>query len=310
MIKIRERIANKLQGIANQSTAATRRSEAAVLFQVKADSLTEKTLNSTSPGISGDDICRGQELIVSLTTYGKRLYDAYLPIESIMQGSIKPNRIILWLAEDLRNKELPITLKKQQGRGLEIKFCNDLRAYKKIIPTLRENPDACIVTIDDDAIYQFDLLENMVSAYNSDPNYIYANWLCRIVMGSDGKPIDYMKWPYCSNDVEASHLNFSIGIGGVLYPPGSLAQEVLNESVFMDICNSNDDVWLNAMALLNGTKKKKVITRQLWHNFIDNIYVQDVALKIVNANMMTGECLNNKLIADVYSRYGLFDKLV
>ena len=311
MIKLRDRISNKLKDIAKPPTSATMNAKDKVIFEMKADLLTEKTLNSSSVGIASDDICRGQEVIVSLTTYGKRLYDAYLPIESIMQGSIKPNRIILWLAEELRNQELPLTLKRQQDRGLEVRFCEDIKSYKKLIPTLKEFPDACIVTIDDDAIYKFDLIERMTSAYNDDPNFIYANRMRRITIGDDGKPVSYMQWPYCSNDDGASHLNFSIGVGGVLYPPGALAKEVFNESVFMDLCCTADDVWLNAMALLNGTKVKKVITRHpLGFDYVSNYNVQDIALMNANANKYTGACLNNKILADVYSKYDLYEKLI
>ena len=49
-------------------------------------------------------------MIVTLTTFGQRLNDVYLAIESIMQGSLLPNRIILWLADDMRGKVLPVTL--------------------------------------------------------------------------------------------------------------------------------------------------------------------------------------------------------
>ena len=311
MVKHSELFLQKLSGISKQSNSAMKLSRAEMLFQVKADLLTEKTLNSTSAGISSDDICNGKEVIVSLTTFGKRLYDTYLPIESVMQGSIKPNRIILWLADDLKNKTLPITLQKQQSRGLQVRYCHDIKSYKKIIPTLKEFPDACIITIDDDAIYKFDLIENMVSAYNNDPNHIYANRMRRITLDGNGKPISYLQWPFCTNDDDASHLNFTTGVGAVLFPPGSLAQEVFNESVFMDLCSTADDIWLNAMALLNDTKRKKVITRHpLGFDFSENGNVQDIGLKNINTNKLSSICMNDKILADVFSRYDLFEKLI
>jgi predicted transcriptional regulator len=49
-----------------------------------------------------------------------------------MQGTIKPNRIILWLSKDeFINQQIPITLQKQKKRGLEIEFCDELFSYKK-----------------------------------------------------------------------------------------------------------------------------------------------------------------------------------
>ena len=73
-------------------------------------------------------------ITVSLTTFGKRIDDVYLAIESIAKQTLKPNRVILWLSKDeFFNKKLPITLTNLQKRGLEIKYCKDLKSYNKII---------------------------------------------------------------------------------------------------------------------------------------------------------------------------------
>jgi hypothetical protein len=282
-----------------------------LLYNSMADALTQKTLNSSETGISSDRYCGEQDVIVSLTTYGKRLYEVYLSIESIMQGSMKPNRIILWLAEELQGQELPITLLRQQRRGLDIRYCNDIKSYKKLIPTLKAFPNACIITVDDDFIYKYDLVERLVSSYKKEPEYIHANIINRIVLGNNGKPTSYLKWERDCIAEDANILNFFIGFGGILYPPGSLSSEVLNESVFSDICQTADDVWLNAMALLNGTRIKKVLPRHyLGKDFLVNESVQDTALYLKNANHTTGECQNDPQITAVYSRYHLFEKLI
>lgn len=72
-----------------------------IIYQNRKDRLTELALCSSTKGISKERYCQ-KEVIVSLTTYGKRLYDVYLAIESIMQQSMKPNRIVLWLGDELK----------------------------------------------------------------------------------------------------------------------------------------------------------------------------------------------------------------
>lgn len=277
-----------------------------LLFKFKAESLTEKTMNSTSSGISSEKCCGEHDLIVSLTSYGNRLYDVYLPIESIMQGSLKPNRIILWLSDSLMDTELPITLKKQQNRGLEIKYREDLRSYTKIIHSLKEYQDACIITIDDDAIYNFDLVENLVSAYLKEPQYIHSSRIHRIIIGDDGNPVSYLKWKWCDHNDEPSNLNFLTGVGGVLYPPNAFPKEVFNKSVFLDICKTADDIWLNAMAMLNNTLIKKAFTHNpSGDDYLVNDNVQDTSLyktKVINNQ-------NDISFYNVYSRYGLWRKL-
>lgn len=85
------------------------------------------------------------DIIVSLSTYGKRIWDVYLAIESVMQQTYKPNRIILNLDYLFKDVVLPITIQRQQKRGLEINYCEDIKSFKKLIPTAIKYPDAAII---------------------------------------------------------------------------------------------------------------------------------------------------------------------
>ena len=69
---------------------------------------------------------------------------------------------------------------------LEVRYCKDIRSYKKLIPALRSYPDDAIITIDDDAIYHIDLIEKLVNSYIKDPQFIYFNRGRRIHL-QDGK---------------------------------------------------------------------------------------------------------------------------
>ena len=253
-------------------------------FEREASLLTNLVLSSKEPGVSSNRICK-EEVIISLTSYGKRINDVYLAIESIMRGSLKPNRIILWLNEpDFTEKKLPITLKLQKERGLEIRPCKDIRSYKKLLYTLKDYPEACIITIDDDAIYNFDFLENLIKSHNENPFYIYANRVHRIKKNLDGSIKRYQDWGWTVPKEESIKNDlFFTGIGGVLYPPHSLNEEVFNEDVFSEICPTADDIWFNAMARLKGTKIEKSFTHVAnGEDYILNETVQDCALSLIN----------------------------
>ncbi|BAB51279.1 acyltransferase family protein [Mesorhizobium japonicum] len=85
------------------------------------------------------------ELIVSLTSYPKRFPTLHLTLRCLLSQTIAPNRVILWLtAEDAA--QLPASVTDLKCHGLEIRFCKDIRSYKKIIPTLLAFPSAYIVT--------------------------------------------------------------------------------------------------------------------------------------------------------------------
>jgi hypothetical protein len=271
----------------------------------RAEHLTNCALNSNEYGISDEKYCNN-EIIVSLTTYDRRFYEVYLTIESIMQQSMKPNRIILWLGNELENIDIPITLKNQQKRGLEIKYCKDIKSYKKLIPALKEFPSAAVITIDDDHLYHFDLVENLINAYKKNPNLIYCAKMHRMKLLRNRKPDKYKKWKINCILFDISPLNFLTGIGGVLYPPHCFNKEVLNESVFMDICQYADDIWFNAMALLNGIKIQKIFTHNINGNeHLRNMNAQYTSLSQINLDKK----MNDIQLKAVFDRYNLYDYL-
>ena len=267
--------------------------------------LWDKTLHSKDRGVSDERYC-DEEVVVSLTTYGDRIHDVHLAIESIMQQTMLPNRIVLWLAEDeFQGKALPVALRMQQERGLEIAYCEDLRSYKKLIPSLRRFPEACIVTVDDDVAYNPDFIEKMVRAHKEYPTDICASRIHRIVLDAAGKPAPYLEWQLCVEKCpKENNLAFFTGCGGILYPPGCLPEEVFNQDVYMEICSSADDVWFNAMRLLNGVKVTKVFSISPVGDFMDLPSACITPLRINNCE--TG---NDDAIEAVFGRYGLFEKL-
>lgn len=262
-------------------------------------------LNIDKKGVI-DEWYGDKEIIVSLTTYGKRFSQVYLTIESLMQQTVKANRIVLWLDDSFKNTFLYPVLKKQMGRGLEIYFYKNIYPYKKLIPTLQMFPEAVIITVDDDAFYDANLLQNLISAYIFDPQYIYFNLGHRMKLNSSGDLLNYNNWDMRVTSLEVSILNFPTGVGGVLYPPHSLHPEVLNEDEFMRICSGNDDIWFKAMALLNGVQCKKVESvNNTGFDFIINSKVQDVALYI--RNCIQGD--NDAYINAVFSKYDIYSLL-
>ncbi len=263
-------------------------------------------VNSREMGITQERYCN-HEIIVSLTTYGKRIYDVALTIESIMQQTMKSNRIILWLDYSFENRPLPANLRLLQKRGLEIAFCKDIRSYKKLIPTLKAYPESAVITVDDDILYEYDFLEHLINAYVQEPQHIYCHRCHRIAKDMNDNILPYNSWLRNRNFEEEqvpNHRLFFTGVGGVLYPPYSLDNEVFNESVFMDICKFADDVWFNAMALKKGTKTKMVFSHHKGgDDFLINEEVQDIGLRKINTE---NDCLNDKQIKDVFTKYDLY----
>lgn len=183
------------------------------------------------------------DVIVSLTSYGKRVKDSVpYAIYSMFKQSKLPNRIVLWLDKDKWNdNNLPYLLKRLMKSGLEIRYCNDIMSYKKLIPSLMVYPDNPIVVVDDDFYYHVDFVDWMVTAYNnSDKKTVFATWGC-IPEKREGKYIPYSQWKDCRFGNEFSE--YSLFGGGSIYPPHIFDDEVLKEDLFMKLCPTADDIW-------------------------------------------------------------------
>ncbi len=236
-------------------------------------------------GVTDRDYC-GRPVVVSLTSYGRRLIDVCFTIESIMQQSWRPNRIVLWLGPDDMARPLPEALVRQQSRGLEIRPTPDLRSYTKLLPALEAMPDACIVTVDDDMLYDFDLLERLIKAHIANPRAIVSTKTYRVAFDRHKRLLPYRKWSVRndSTDTVGSGL-FFLGCAGVLYPPGSLAPEVADTALCMKLSPGADDVWFNIMARRQGTSVVKIPVRHPEaKEYIDNRNMLDTGLARQNVD--------------------------
>lgn len=112
-------------------------------YNIIKQNLINNALTRTDSGIDNNS-----SVIVSLTTYGKYINDVYIVIESLLEQTVKPKKIVLWISDKTEDTDIPSILKIQEQRGLEIRKTKDIRSYKKLIPTLKEFPDNPIITFD------------------------------------------------------------------------------------------------------------------------------------------------------------------
>lgn len=198
-----------------------------------------------------------RELIISLASYPARIDTVHQVIESLLKQSVKADKIVLQLtAEQFPNREndLPEQLRVLIGKKLEIDYYDkNLRSFTKLIPALRKYPEAIVVTADDDILYPEKWLEQLLCSYYKNPNAIHCHRAHKFGMCGD-VVLSYNKWEKSIRTARLSYANFLTGVGGVLYPPHCLYQDVLNEETFMELCPRADDIWFWAMAVLNDTK--------------------------------------------------------
>lgn len=194
------------------------------------------------------------KIIVSLTTYPARVKGVWITIASLLQQTMPPCKIILWLAEEqFPNRELPKKLERLKRYGLEIQFCEDLKPHKKYFYTMQEYPDYYIITADDDILYPENHIENLWQGCEKYPETIICHWSHKIEMDSVGEIKDYDLWSDNGKDIPA-YGTLAVGCNGVLYPPGCLPPETFQKEKVINRALFTDDLWLKCMEILNDRK--------------------------------------------------------
>lgn len=202
------------------------------------------------------------KLIVSFTSYPARIATAHLTIKTILKNSVKPDIIVLWLAEPQFPNgmdDLPKTLLDlvESETTFRIKFTDkDIRQFKKLRPSRREFPNDYIITIDDDRYYPKNFIKRLVKQAVKNPRCVVTGRARYVKIDKDGNLSPFNKFStklYCA----PPRLCFmAIGNSGILYPPDSLHPDALDEDLYERIKPESDDLWNWAMAVRHGTKIK------------------------------------------------------
>lgn len=202
---------------------------------------------------------RSLKVLVSLTSYPARLPTVFLAIESLLNQTLKPDRIILWLSKtEVDAADIPASLIKLQSRGLDIRFVDEnIKSYKKLVYAVETFSDHHIVTFDDDMMCPKWFLQRLYHTHRQHPDCLVA-YRGRVMSKSGDRQLrPYHQWPFCNsaqhNGSGPSYNIFPTSGGGTWYPPHSLDAR-LSDRVFMTLCPTGDDIWFKAMSMLACTR--------------------------------------------------------
>ena len=249
---------------------------------------------------------RSQKVIVSLTSYPKRINTVWITIETLLRQSFKPDKIILWLATDQFDgiESLPTELLNLQKRGLTIRFCDDLRSHKKYYYVMQEYPEDIVILADDDMFYPYDTIKKLMNMHKKFPDDICIMTAQVMEPSFETRPSAWRNPMFKEKFEHSNKIQIFTGSGS-LYPPHVFSDEVFNKEVIQTVCPYADDLWLTFMAQRNNTK---VTTRYPWRAFPITIYgTATDSLWQINA----AEGKNDKqwmLLLDKYSKEQTFER--
>lgn len=225
---------------------------------------------------------KSDKIVVSLTSYKKRFSTLSLCLKSIFKQTLLPDKIVLYLSKDEKLSDIPYNVQELQKFGLEIRFVDlDLKPHKKYYYAMQEFPNDIVITVDDDVIYNKELIRELYDAHKKFPNCIVSARAHEITF-EDNKISNYNNWHWCSDKIYTpSFLFTATGVGGILYPPHLLRLNYLLNLDFIKKYIYVDDLWLKTVELISGVPTV-ICDQKVDHKRIDIVSAQDQSLSKVN----------------------------
>lgn len=233
---------------------------------------------------------REEKIIVSLTSFPARINYVYLAIKSLMLQSYKPDRIILWLAEEqFADKKLPENLVALEKFGLEIYWIeHNLYGHKKyFFPIMQQKENELVITYDDDLIYAPNSIEKLINTHKKYPGCIVCNRTQTLKYDENGNVVNPGRWDTISN-IGLKKPSFKLAPstgGGCLYPYGAISTDLLNVNDIKQIALRGDDMWIMFVATQCETPIIKTCKYHKTFSVIANSQEQQLS---------TGNIINNE----------------
>jgi hypothetical protein len=221
----------------------------------------DKKIRQLLEGKKELSVIKIDNLIVSLTSFPERISEIKYTIYSILNQTCLPEKIILWLADSQfpkREGDLPENLLSFKEFGLEIKWCEDIKSYKKLIPALESFPEYFTLTADDDLYYNRKWIQKIWNEHIKHPNELVCHIANKIRFGKKDHILPYQKWKFNIKSGTSSFNNFPLCGGGALYHKALLFPDVTSKQLFFDLSPYADDIWFYFMAILQGTRIRVV----------------------------------------------------
>lgn len=185
-------------------------------------------------------------VVISLTTTHNRINTLYKTIDTIVNGTKLPEKIILYISKDKYLLDdgitnIPENLNKFDSI-LEIKWVKNIGPHRKYYYSFNDYRHNLILTIDDDMYYPSNFLEVMYNSYLENSNYI---------IGGHGKIINeghYTKWT--KPEIGYHKYNYIFcGNPGTLFNTNLIPREqydnMLDLKLIMKLSPSSSEMWLN-----------------------------------------------------------------
>ena len=250
-----------------------------------------------------------QKLIVSLTSFPRRINHIWMVIDILLRQTVKVDKIILYLSKEQFPRgvdDLPNKLLYYENYGLEITFVDGyIRSHKKYYYAFRDYPNDIVITVDDDIFYPTTMLETLLYFHHKYPNAIISRYARCIQRDQQGYILSSRSWRHIRyNDFTNDDAFFGTG-GGTLFPfpSKSLYKDSINIQLAQKLTPIEDDLWLNTMARL---KRTPIIVIKDTKDILPIIISENIKLFSENGGIENKTDAQLKNVIDYYKNQGYY----
>ncbi len=200
--------------------------------------------------------------IINLTTTSGRLDLCSATVWSLLEQSLTPGQINIWISRDayLADEGIsndPYWVEKFNGirNIIKVNYVKNTGPYRKIIPALRKATDEDIlIYADDDVIYARGWLEKMINCYiNYNGNNVVATRIRYKKKNFLSLYQSYNMFEVC-NKTQIFEKDFIItGVGGCVLAKKHLKSTLMNLEQYNELAPKTDDLWISKIIELSGT---------------------------------------------------------
>lgn len=235
------------------------------------------------------------KIIVSLTTYPKRIEYLKTCLPYILNQTLKYDILRINLDDSLTNEEIKLydEIKKLDSR-IEIGFGKSLfRSANKLLPTIKEYPNDLVITCDDDQRYTAEMFKELYDKWLENPNCIIAHEINPVLINENNE-VYFMN----SFDIKLLQKEFGKYLSNCcLFPPRTFENtDVFNEKDFMYVTNAkHDELWFWLHSTMKGVYC-------IGLNSTMSLELDEITLPL-DETALTNENKENDVIAGYIKRY-------
>ena len=201
---------------------------------------------------------RKEKITLSLTSFPGRIDKVAPTIKSLMMQSCKPDRIILWLAEEqFPDHKLPESILQLMDVGLEVMYCENLNGHKRHYKMLNmQEENEVVITFDDDILFPRRCVERIMEAHEKFPNCVICDRGQNTQYDKEGNVLLPAYWSITGKEgiKQPTYKMLLSPGGGCLFPKNALHKDFCDVEKIRKYALNTGNVWLTFMAAEKGTK--------------------------------------------------------